>query len=48
MFDFENDGVLLVLASHEYDADDYIRDINEYTRLAIEYFNEKKVKKRSK
>ena len=49
MFDFEDEGVLLVLASHEYDEADYIRDINEYTKLAIEYFDEDmKVKKRSK
>ena len=40
MFDFENDGILLVLASHEYDEMDYIRDINEYTKLAIPYFSE--------
>lgn len=49
MFDFEDDGILLVLASHEYDVNDYIRDINEYTKLAVEYFDKNnKVKKRNK
>ena len=29
MFDFENEAVLVVLASHEYDENDYIRDWND-------------------
>lgn len=49
MFDFENDGILLVLASHEYDETDYIRDINEYIKLATTYFSvNNKVKERIK
>lgn len=39
MFDFENNAVLLVLASHEYDEKDYIRDYNEYLKKAQKYFN---------
>lgn len=38
MFDFEDEAVLLVLASHEYDENDYIRDYSEYERKAQEYF----------
>lgn len=37
MFEFSKDAVLLVLASHEYDELDYIRDYAEYERKAIEY-----------
>ena len=29
-YKYSNDAVLLVLASHEYDADDYIRDYSEF------------------
>lgn len=46
MFDFENEGVLLVLASHEYDENDYIRDYNQYEVEAKKYFKEKKFDKR--
>lgn len=42
MFDFEDNGVLLVLASSEYDELDYIRDYDDYVKLATEYFNEEK------
>lgn len=38
MFDFSEDAVLLVLASEHYKVEDYIRDYNEYEKLAIEYF----------
>lgn len=38
MFDFEDEAVLLVLASHEYDESDYIRDYEEYEKQAKEYF----------
>ena len=30
MYDFSKDSVLLVLSSEHYDADEYIRDIDEY------------------
>ena len=30
MYDFSEDSVLLVLASEHYDADEYIRDYDEY------------------
>lgn len=33
-FDYSPDAVLLVFASHYYDADDYIRDYAEFRRLA--------------
>jgi len=32
MYDFSKDSVLLVLASEHYDAEEYIRDYNEYIR----------------
>lgn len=32
MYDFSEDSVLLVLASEHYDAEEYIRDYNEYIR----------------
>lgn len=38
MFEFSEDAVLLVLASKEYNEDDYIRDYTEYEKKAIEYF----------
>lgn len=38
MFGFEDEAVLLVLASHEYDESDYIRDYEEYEKQAKEYF----------
>ena len=38
MFDFEDEAVLLVLANHEYDECDYIRDYNSYKEKAKEYF----------
>lgn len=40
MYDFSNDAVLLVLASHEYDESDYIRDYGEYEDRAKKYFKE--------
>lgn len=36
MFDFSEDSVLLVLASEHYDADEYIRDYEEFCRLVQE------------
>ncbi len=45
MFDFENEAVLVVLASHEYDENDYIRDWNDYVEKAKKYFNEGSDKK---
>ena len=45
MFDFENEAVLVVLASHEYDENDYIRDWNNYLEKAKKYFNEGSDKK---
>lgn len=39
MFDFSSDAVLLVLASKEYDKEDYIRDYSEYETAAQKYFN---------
>jgi acetyltransferase-like isoleucine patch superfamily enzyme len=35
-YKFTSDAVLLVLASHTYDADDYIRDYDEYLRIMSE------------
>jgi acetyltransferase-like isoleucine patch superfamily enzyme len=32
-YKYSNDAVLVVLASHEYDADDYIRDYDEFLQL---------------
>lgn len=40
MFDFSDQAVLLVLASHEYDESDYIRDYNKYIEKAKKYFGE--------
>lgn len=37
MFDFSEDAVLLVLASHEYDENDYIRDYEKYEKMVKEY-----------
>lgn len=33
MYDFSEDSVLLVLASTEYDADEYIRDYDEFVKI---------------
>jgi dTDP-4-dehydrorhamnose 3,5-epimerase-like enzyme len=33
-YNYSRDSLLLVFASHEYDADDYIRDYDEYLSLA--------------
>ena len=41
MFEWENDAVLLVMASKYYDEKDYIRDYTEYEKAAKSYFNEK-------
>lgn len=41
MFDFSSDATLLVLASHEYDENDYIRDFKLYEKKAINYFRKK-------
>ena len=38
MFDFEDEAVLLVLASHEYDESDYIRNYEDYKIKALKYF----------
>lgn len=38
MFDFSDQAVLLVLASHEYDESDYIRNYEEYEEKAKGYF----------
>ena len=38
MFDFSNDAVLLVLASHEYDENDYIRNYEDYLEKAKKYY----------
>lgn len=38
MFDFSENSVLLVLASHEYDESDYIRDYDIYEKKAKLYF----------
>lgn len=41
MYDFEDDAVLLVLASDHYKLSDYIRDYDKY----VEYYNKKKKRK---
>ena len=33
--DFSGGGICLVLASHEYDEEDYIRDLTDYKKLII-------------
>ena len=33
-YDYSEDAVLLVFASHAYDADEYIRDYDEFLKLA--------------
>lgn len=38
MFDWQNEAVLLVLASKHYDEADYIRDYDEYEERAKAYF----------
>ncbi len=40
MFDFSPDAVLLVLASEKYNEKDYIRNEDEYLKVAKEYYNE--------
>lgn len=42
MYDFSKGAVLLVLASHEYDESDYIRDYQKYEKEAKKYFKEMK------
>jgi len=42
MFDWQDDAVLLVLASKHYDVEDYIRDYAKYETLAKEYFEGEK------
>lgn len=37
MYDFENGGVLLVLASEYYTEDDYIRKYDDYLKIAENY-----------
>lgn len=39
MYDFSEDSVLLVLASEHYDADEYIRDYDEFCKLVREVKN---------
>ena len=41
MYDFSEGAVLLVLASHEYDESDYIRNYEEYEQKAKVYFKGK-------
>jgi dTDP-4-dehydrorhamnose 3,5-epimerase-like enzyme len=41
MFDFSKGSVLLVLADHEYDESDYIRNKDEYLILARKYWKSK-------
>lgn len=36
MYDFSEDSVLLVIASEHYDANEYIRDFDEFTRIIAE------------
>lgn len=36
MYDFSEDSVLLVIASEHYDAGEYIRDFDEFTRIIAE------------
>lgn len=38
MFEFEDNAVLLVLASHKYDPSDYIKDKQEFINKAAKYF----------
>jgi len=38
MFDFEDEAVLLVLASQKYDENDYIRNYDDYIIKAKKYF----------
>ena len=38
MFDWENEAVLLVMASKHYDEKDYIRDYDQYAEQAKVYF----------
>jgi len=45
MLDFSDDAVLLVLASHEYDESDYIRDYEQYKNEADSYFESHKEQK---
>lgn len=40
MYDFSPDSVLLVLSNCKYDANEYIRDYDEYLLLIEEYFKE--------
>lgn len=35
MYDFSEDSVLLCLASEHYDAEEYIRDYNEFVHSVI-------------
>lgn len=36
-YEYSEDAILLVLASHPYDADDYIHDYDEFTSLSAEF-----------
>lgn len=42
MYDFSGDAVLLVLASKHYDECDYIRNYDNYEKLAKNYFDKEK------
>lgn len=44
MYEFSEDAVLLVLASKHYDESDYIREYNDYEKIAKEYFSKKRSK----
>lgn len=43
MYNFSPGSVLLVIASLNYDEDDYIRDYREYCELAKDYFDKREV-----
>jgi hypothetical protein len=43
MYDFSEDSVLLVMASEHYDANEYIRDYNEYIKVMDKIRNNKQV-----
>lgn len=40
MYDFSPNSLLLVLASENYDAEEYIRDYDEFQRIVTEKYNE--------
>lgn len=44
MYDFSEDSVLLVLSSEHYDANEYIRDYEQFTELVAEKESQRKEK----